>query len=301
MKRLSRVFLSYIILAVIYLLLGIFLPVNTATAQTYHLSVTEYKVLVFLVNIPTIVVWFAVFYGYGTLESYSRAIRKTSDGKAFSAIAQGLKWLAWGLPIGSIITSVLGGIVHGSPELATPAFIIVHYVPLVVSLFAFTYISKGSRSLMQIIRNRFTSHSIRGLVITFAIISVLFTYFTIENVQGSVQNPFFMPMWLVMITIVIPYLYVWFLGLLAAYEILLYGKRSKGLLYKRPLNYLAYGTGLSIIVTIVLQYLESDTTHLRKITFNALYVGVYMLLILYAVGYGLIALGAKRLKKIEEV
>jgi hypothetical protein len=91
------------------------------------------------------------------------------------------------------------------------------------------------------------------------------------------------------------------MGLLAAYEIYVFSKHTKGLLYKRALNSLAAGITIAIMTSIVLQYIASDTTHIRKITFNALLLGVYLLLTVYAAGFGLIALGAKRLKKIEEV
>ncbi len=300
MKLLSQASLFCGILAAVFILLTIVLPPNAATIKAYNLSTAEYKILTILVNIPVMVVWFGAFYGYASLQTYSELIRKTADGQAFSTISRGVKWLAWGLPASTIVTSVLGGIVHGHPQLTATAFIILHYIPLVISLFAFTYISSGSHMLMDITKSRPTLSSIRLAVGILSIIGVLYTYLTLQD-AGPSGAPYYMPVWLVVITVIIPYLYAWFIGLIAAYEIYIFSKRAKGFLYKRALDGLAAGMAIATLTSIILQYIGSDTTHIRKITLNGVFLGVYVILILYAVGFVLIALGAKRLRKIEEV
>ena len=108
-------------------------------------------------------------------------------------------------------------------------------------------------------------------------------------------------MWLILLTIIIPYLYAWFMGLFAAYEIFLYSKQTKGLLYRRALTFLSGGFVITIISSVILQYVQSDTTRIRRISFNWLFVGIYLLLLIYASGFLLIGKGAQRLKRIEEV
>jgi len=300
MNKLLKTLVAFSALSLLYLVLGITLPPNTPTIQTYHLSITEYRVLVLLVCIPLIAVWFATFYGYALLDEYVATIRKTPEGKAYAAIAKGLRYLAWGLPVISIISTLLGGVVHSHTQFANDAFVVVHYLPLVVAMLAFWQIGTGSRALTDIHNVRPSGVATRWLFGSFTCIGVLFTYLTIRTAE-SVPNPYHLPMWLILLTIIVPYLYAWFMGLYASYEILLYNKRSRGLLYRRALNNVATGIVISIVTSVIFQYTQSDTTRLRRISFSWVFFGIYLLLALYASGFLLIGRGAKQLKKIEEV
>ncbi|HSX43684.1 MAG TPA: hypothetical protein VLE69_00065, partial [Candidatus Saccharimonadales bacterium] len=64
---------------------------------------------------------------------------------------------------------------------------------------------------------------------------------------------------------------------------------------------LALGLGVVVGFLMVLRYLVALTTTLDNLALKYLLLVVYLLLIFIAIGYGLIASGAKRLKKIEEV
>lgn len=296
----SRALLPAAILTFIYVLLGLVLPPNTPTLQTYHLSVTEYHVLLLLLNIPIAVVWTAAFYGYAKVQEYGLLIKKTAHGKAFLKIGTALKWLAWGLPVSAITSSLLAGLVHAYPGLLNTAIIIGHYIPVIISIVAFTHMSKGSRGLADITRSRPSLRAIRTILMGFAAIAISYCYFAIEGTKDN-PNPYRLPLWLILFTIVLPYLYAWFMGLVATYEIFLYSHHSKGLLYQKALSFLSGGIVMAIFSSIILQYIASDTTHVRRITFNALFLFVYAVLLVYAGGFVLTALGAKKLKKIEEV
>jgi sulfite exporter TauE/SafE len=97
-----------------------------------------------------------------------------------------------------------------------------------------------------------------------------------------------------------PYIYTWFIGLLAAYEIYLYAFKTPGIIYRRALKLLALGLGWTIAVSVLSQYITT-LTKVRLLKINALLILVYSLLILLAVGYLLVAWGAKKLQRIEEV
>jgi hypothetical protein len=301
MRKLPKTLAAFTILSLIYVILGATLPPNSPTVQTYHLSVTEYHVLTVLVSIPLIAVWFAAFYGYARLQEYVALVDKSADGPALGRIATGLKYLAWGLPISSLLTAILGGIVHSHPGLTNAAFIIIHYVPVIVSLIAFAYIGNGSRALIDLLKHRASLYLNRWFLVALTIIGVLFSYFTIQTGQLHTPNAYYLPMWLILFTIVVPYLFAWFMGLIAAYEIYFYSRNTKGLLYRRALWLLAVGILITILTSIMFQYLQSDTTRLRRITFNWFFLGVYVLLLLYATGFLMITAGVKKLRKIEEV
>jgi hypothetical protein len=300
-SRPTQTFISFSILSLAYILLTAFLPPVTATLKQYHLSINEYRVLTLLVAFPLVGVWFAAFYGYARVEQYSHTIRNTPDGQAFEKIGKGLRWLAWGLPVGSIVGSILGGIAHDYASLGTTAVVITHYVSLVISLVAFWVISSGTRDLTQVADKHLSLRAIRGLSSSFIFLGVTYTYITIRTVQAQATDPYRLPMWLILLTIIMPYLYAWLMGFLASYEISLYRKHVRGVFYKRALNLLSGGMSLVILSSVILQYLTSSSPYLRRITLDWVFLVVYIILAVYAAGFILITVGASKLKRIEEV
>src|SRR5438045_4052873 len=109
-KRPHNALLYYGVLAFIYLALSLLLPANHATTDAYHLSSLQYHVLIFLVVLPVTAIWFVAFYGYWKIKEYASLIQDESEGPAFTYIADGLMWLAWGLPIPALISLVVNAI-----------------------------------------------------------------------------------------------------------------------------------------------------------------------------------------------
>jgi len=301
LQRPTQTFLPFSILSIVYLLLLAFLPTNTATAESYHLSSPEYHILGLLLGIPRIIVWFAAFYGFWRLDQYTMAIRKTVDGRAFMHVSRGLRWLAWGLPLSGIVGNLTGGITHAHPGFDTAGVLITHFITLIISLVSFSFISTGSRELLDSTGKQMPMSGLRVFALGFIFIGVAYCYATVRGVIVQHGHPYHMPMWLILLTVVIPYLYAWLMGFLAAYDFSLYRKHSSGLLYKSALNKLAGGLGLIIITSVLLQYITSTLTYLRRITLDWRLVGVYIILLVYATGFILLARGANQLKMIEEV
>lgn len=300
-KRPNRTFLVFSILSLVYIILLLTLPPNAATTQTYHLSNLEYRILSLLLGVPRVIVWFAAFYGSARLAQYAGKIQDSTEGTAFEQISRGLWWLAWGLPVSSIVTNIAGGIVHGNHQSLGPAVISNHFVALSISVIAFTIIGGGTRKLLDVTNKNISIQALRVLLLSFLFLGVSYCYATIRSAQSHRPNPYYMPVWLILLTVVIPYLYAWLMGLLAAYELRLYCRHVAGVLYKRALSLLAGGFGLAIVASVILQLITSSSSYLRRIEFNWSLLVLYVALVLYAIGFLLVALGANRLKKIEEV
>jgi len=64
---------------------------------------------------------------------------------------------------------------------------------------------------------------------------------------------------------------------------------------------LALGITIVIISSIIIQYVTTLMNNGNDLSFGSLLLLVYGLLIVEAAGYALIAYGARRLKRIEEV
>lgn len=293
----------YGILAALYLLLSLLLAPSHATLALYHLTNKQYRILIFLIILPLLAIWWAAFYGYAKIKEYAVLIEGTSEGPSFHSIANGMMWLAWGLPIPSLISLVVTTIANNHPGFTAGSIIISNYASLLVPLVALHVLSTGSRNLLEQARLRITNSSTKMLVLLFVVLGAVYCYYVFANLHdhtGS-NNPYYLTSWLLLLTVVVPYLYAWFVGLLAAYEIRLVSRHSQGVLYRRGLQLLSGGLAVTVASSIALQYLRSVFPKSGHVSLGYTLLLIYALLAVIGVGYILLAAGAQRLKKIEEV
>jgi hypothetical protein len=246
-------------------------------------------------------VWFMSFYGYSALASYAEKVDGSHEGHSMRKIAKGLTLLAWGLPISICATTLLGGIARINPWFVSAALIISHYVYLVISLFAFTILSDGTRGLREAMKTMPSKVAQRVMIGIGVVLSVGYCVITLDTVKNVSPNPYRLPVWLILLTIIAPYLYAWLMGLFAVFDISQYRRAVRGVFYKKALRLIGTGTTFVILASISLQWLSSTSRYLRRINLNWTLVATYFILITFAIGFIMIAAGAAKLKKIEEV
>ena len=143
-------FFWYGILAAAYIILSLSLPVNAKTLHTLHLNMAQYRLIIFAVIIPYILIWFAAFYAYIKMDQYKRLLGNSPEAPAFHDISLGLRVMAWGLAIPAITNLILKAIAAKHPGFTGAAAIIGNYLTLLVPLIAYTYIGNGSHRLAVI-------------------------------------------------------------------------------------------------------------------------------------------------------
>jgi hypothetical protein len=298
--RKNSVFLWYAILALVYIVLSLVLPVNTHTLHQLHLSLYQYRVLVFVVILPYVLIWFAAFYAYYIMDAYTKLLGKEREAPAFKQMTRGVQVMAWGLAVPAILSTILKAIGARHDGFEQTATIIGNYLTLLVPLIAFTFISNGSRMLTDLLKIRPGKNGMRILVLLFIAFGVIYTTLTLIA-RKSHGNPYHLTRPLTMFTIIVPYLYAWYLGLMSCYELVLFAKKIKGLLYKRALNRLASGIGLVIGSSIFIQFINIVYAYKDNNSLGSLLMLIYLLLTVEAIGYILIVVGGKNLKRIEEI
>lgn len=302
----SQIMMRYAILVAVYLLLIFILPGNQAFMRAHNISVSEYHTLQFLVVLPLVTIWFVGFYGYAKLEEYTRSIKTTPEAMGYKRLAQGCLWIAWSLPVYAVVNLLSQSITGANPSTLPAQTIIINYIDLLFPLIGFTLIGMASRHFFERSKIALSGGNIRGITLFFVLGGVLYCYFIFRQFNdtglSSTNNPFYLPVWLTVITLVVPYLYAWFVGMLAIYELLVYCRKVRGVLYRQALHMLVVGLFVMIIGSVALQYSRStqfgDHGHLflgTYLAFNLIFQ------IISGAGFILIALGAIRLKKIEEV
>jgi len=301
MKLRSYSLRSYVFAVAAYIVFSLFIPLDSTTRAAYNFSLSQAHIVAFITALPLFGVWFVAFYCYGKLHKYVDSIHKAREAAAFSRIADGVMVLSWGLVIQAFAALLLGGLsghIHGFYGAAA---VIENYIKIVFTLIAFTFISSGARQLLTTRHGYATLPSSRWLILLFAIIASIYSYLAV-HVQDHSPFAHHLPIALLFITVIIPYIYSWFLGLLAAFDITIHAKVTHGVLYRRSLNELAGGLICLIISSIIMQYLNSAfAAKVGAFSINAVLLIDYFLLFGMAFGYVLMINGVRGLQRIEEI
>lgn len=301
----SRIIQPAVLSVILYVVLIFALPANKLSSQTYHLSSLEYRALFFAVALPAIATWTAAFIGYIQLERYISVIKKNPDGPDFTTLVRGYAWLVWSLPITATISILLSGVVNHWPHFINAAVIFRNYLNLILPLIAFTIIGGASRRLINRAKLNLSSASVRGIMLIFLAGGVFYCFLTFQQFNlsslSSSDNPYYLPLWLMVLTVIIPSLYAWFIGLLAAYEISIFSQRTDGVLYRSALKMLAAGLVLIIVSFVAIQFTTSVNPGVGRLILGWHLVLTLLFRVIGGIGFVLVAIGAKRLKTIEEI
>jgi len=289
----------FILLLLIAAILALVLPPAPTTLHTLHITPAVYRAAILTLILPYGVIWFAAFYAFDMLAKYARKIKSAREGEPFARIARSVGIMAWGLALTTITSLVLNSIAAQFHGFDRAHVIINNYIALLVPVAAFLTLNTGTYRLVNMAKDRPGRIGSQILIFIYTAVAVFFVYFVMHNHVRN--NPYRLPLIPLITTLIIPYIYTWFVGLLSAYELWLYAHRATGVLYRHALTRLAAGLAIVIAAAIAVQYVANTYASKTNISLSATLCVMYALLAAQASGYVLIALGAKRLKMIEEV
>jgi hypothetical protein len=245
-------------------------------------------------------VWFAAFYGYEQLRLYARLLPSSKDGEGFKKILSGMRWLSIFTPIPTIMSLLLSAVANVHPGFRGPSIVLSTYILIIFAIFAFTTISTGCRWLADVVRARPALWKVRISAAGFIVMGVLYCYFVLKHTVNG-QTPYHLsPIWLA-ITVIIPFFFAWFMGLLAVLDLDAYSTKVSGLLYRRALRYLSAGWLIVIGSSIIIQYINSANPIRGRLVLGGVLVIRYLFYVGLICGFSLIANGAKKLQQIEKI
>jgi hypothetical protein len=296
---------NYIGLVVILFCLIIFLPASKLAMAQYHLSDHEYHVLLFVVDLPYVLMWFSAFYGYQKLRAYTSKITNTKEGEVFQGITSGSHWLAWGYVIPVLASLIMNAIANKDHGFYDTSLILANYFNLIFPVIAYTIIATGAHKLIEKGKVKMSALSVKFIILVFVLIGVIYCYLTFRRLDivhpGSSDNPYYLPVWLLLASIVVPYLYAWFCGLIAIFQFTLFTKQVKGIIYKRGLLAVAVGIVLVIASSIGVQFLHSVIPRTGHLSLSTILVTNYIFYLCIIIGFLLVSYGSTQLKKIEDI
>jgi hypothetical protein len=214
-------------------------------------------------------------------------------------------WFALWLPLSALINATGGLVLSHRPALDHTVIPFENYANLVILIPAFVYIYLGARLLVLTVRGIVPVVSQRTTLF-FIAFSAFYSFITLEDaarrIPADPATPasYYMADWLIVLTIVIPRLLMWYLGVQGVQFIRQYRRKVPGVIYSSALQRLAIGLGVTTLMIILLRLLQSLMNPLSHLSLAVLFLLVYALFAGLAVGYVLIAKGARQLQRIEE-
>jgi hypothetical protein len=299
MKIQSKVLYWYIAFVAVFAALTLIPAPNPDTLVKYHLTSLGFRLLDITIIIPEIVIWYAAFYGYDRLRHYSKLIKGGAESRHISKLALGILILAMGLPVTAIISNVLALIAAHHHSFTPTSVIINNYVNLISPLAAFLCISIAARGLSDQARTRPRQRFVNLVILVLITLGVVFCCLIVAN-HHALRTTYHLSPQLVMLTLAIPYMYIWFLGLQACAELQEYSRHLTGIVYRKGWNLLISGLVAIVFVSIILQYLVTSSSWLLSLGLGSLLLLLYALLLLLGGAYIVVALGANKLTRIEE-
>lgn len=299
-KRFSSPMQWFIVLSAVGVVLALGLPPDPYDLAQMHTTSGAYRLAVGLLLVPYIIIWFAAFYAFAQLQEYNRYVKKSAEGLAFRKLMFGMGILAFGLAVPTLVSLFFRAIGQIHPGFRTIGTIAADYLTLFIPLVAFTFFSTAARQLVNLVRVQSGLLSIRLSVLFFLMLGTVYTRLTLHN-HDIHPGLYYLNTFFLLITVIIPYLYTWFLGLFSAFEFKVYARQVKGLLYRRALRQLAAGITTVICGSIIIQFVNSTFEARVSRSLGSLLLVEYILLIIVATGLLLMAFGTKKLKKVEEV
>lgn len=303
--RYKKITALFAVLAAIYLIQGLLAPIKPGTLEKYHITSLQLHELVLTIAIPYIVIWVIALVGYLRLREYTESLGNGKDGDGFRLITKGVFWFTLWLPLATLITAI-GEAAYRNHVGLTPVTIRLEtYANSIILAPAFIYVYEGSKKLASMIKNRPANPSL-ALTLAAITFAVLYTFMTLHDSARRIPPDsvtpasYYMSDWLIILTVVIPRLLLWYLGAQAVYNLLLYRRKVAGVIYKKALKLLASGLGSLVVTIIILRSLQSLNRPLSELNLVALLLVYYLLLLEMGVSYVFIAKGAKQLQGIEE-
>ncbi len=272
-------------------------------ATSFNLTATQTTELQLTIILPMLAIWLVATFGALRFRRYAETIKSSPDGAAALDISNGLLVLVAYLIISTAISSIASYAV--GTDLVWAAVAIHNHLPIVIALVAFALTFRGSSKLVALSgKSIWSNRRIILFLIPFCVFSFIFTWAFYLNADPHGLTLTGLPNFALstntlLFTFVLPYLVVWLLGCLTSLNIRSFAKSVKGSIYRSALFNLVLGIISVVILTILLQLMTTFSTF-NRLNLASLLLVVYFIIIFEAVGYVLIAMGAKKLSRIEE-
>lgn len=303
----KKLLILFGIIVALYLAISFGTPVNPNILERYRMDAFEYQTMRAALAVPLIAVWFAALYGFSYLLDYARRIKDSPDGQGFFWVAVGLGVMAFGLPVNSVLGLMASRAVSLELISQPASTILTTHLSVGYQLASFALIAFGAWKLLHVLKKvKIPRRNIVVGATILVLISAFYTITALNNPSREVAVPpavtatYYINDVLIFTTIIVPYLIAWICGVFAFIAMRAYQSNIEGVLYKKALSKLNFGILFIIGISVVLQFLTAAITALYAWQLGSLVVMLQFLIFAIGAGFVYVAIGAKRLTKLED-
>lgn len=288
------------LLAIAFTFFSLTAPIDPETLSRFSITPMQLRMLQLPLILMVLVIWFSLSYGFVRFKSYALTIIKDKDGRAFNLIANALGLLGLQIILPSLLKTILTRLTFDERLI----LYISTYLGIVLGLAGYYYLLKGGQDLEKLVKvRRNTGKSLQLAFIVFlalyAACAILLKVSGINTQELNIHATLSFIPWL--ITILLPTLLSWHLGLMAFLAIYKYKEHVKGIIYENVFSRVTTGIFIVIISSIGIQALGALGSTSQTLGLGSTLVVVYGIIGVFVFGYYKIADGAKNLQVIEEV
>lgn len=295
------------LIALVVLLWGLYCgitlltPQDPSVADRYNISPIMLNFIIVSVTLPYLVCWLFAALGWLYMREFTRKQPPGVERSGFAKITWGLLALVASLVVPTVVRAVYTYIVNDTSSAGWN--IVSNYLGIVFPLLGFLLMFIGSAQITSKITPKITwvakATTAFFPVVMFSIFYLIMVFANPARQTSAdplVEPTYFLPDSLIISTIIVPVIATWFFGLLLVLNLQHYSHYSKKIY--RPALASFYNGIIVIVATIILtQVLASlGDNRLNNLNLSAILVVLYVFLGLIALGFGLIAHGAKRLQ-----
>jgi len=293
------------VLWITYIVLTFTAPINEAT-NIYHLSYSQLMWVKLSVVLPFFLIWiFGIFAATG-ITRYISTIKGSPEEKGFAGIQSGVLVLLLGLTIGAVVGAIRSFLMDDESARIILS-VIVSYFNVLMPLIAFGYFFSGATTLARLTKKPISmlSNIVPLILVLAAALFYAWVVFSNPDRQLGVgpqhTGALYLPDEMIVLTLMVPYVTMWALGLFAAFRLLNYRNSVQGLIYRSALSWLTGGILFIILLSITFQGLALLRDFFAAADLKTILIAVYLILAAIAVGYIFLWFGARKLRIIETV
>lgn len=302
-KRISGPYYTLLgISSIVYVALTLLAPVKN---NTFNIPPLQLHLIQLSFALPILIIWFLIVFGGVRFKNYALLIKSGHDGEGLNYVANALLILGFA----GIVTSLISvGAQYLDVQYSASYIISKNYLAVVIQIVTYAVLYLGSLKLLRSINSKGEQPQ-RSLIAQYLVVLLISVYTAMmfsNQYRNSSPDPsrivsFFLPDILLLLTIIVPYALVWVTATAALVNLRAYAHEVKGVVYRQAIQRLVLGLTLVVSFAIALGILSSLSSLFVGASLKFILVFVYVILILYAAGFMVIASGARRLNRIEEV
>lgn len=305
--NISGYMVTLIIFWVAITTLSVMAPANLMITR-YGVTLAESNLIRASILLPQLFIWVASLYAVLRFYKYTSFLRGSAEGTGFKKIALGLHLLFWVLIIPSVI-NLISAYNPDAFDIQRATIIARTYITIGFYFAAFWNLYHGTSLLVRTvtINEQMRVNGYKTLAIIMAAFATFYVWAVFHNNYRTISdNPMINPTyhladWLIILTIIIPYLILGVMAGLTLVNLRGFANAVQGIIYKKAFSSVLYGLMVIVLLTGGLQLMTQAANAFGGASLKIILLVVYLLLFFIALGYLLLAKGARHLTSIEEV